>query len=343
MSSSSASPSRVGVGLIGIGAIGRLHFDCWQKSPHAYVAAIASRDPRKRAGEWGGQEFNLGDQASEKVDLSGIATYETAEQLFADPNVQIVDICTPTPQHAPLAITALRAGKHVVLEKPMALTIRECEEIEQAVRESGRQLMVGHCLRFWPHYVKAYEILKSGEYGRPLYARLERSGGLPRWSAGGWLTNTAQSGGVLDMHIHDIDVALWWFGHPDKVRTSGISQDNLPLILDSQWEYAAGPVVSLHGAWDPNGGTFRHAFRLVLERATLAYDLATTPDVLEVFRDGKREELPMPSNSAHQAELDEFAACVAEGRAFTRFTPAESRLTVKLGLEELQQINQAGA
>ena len=338
MSSSSASPSRVGVGLIGLGAIGRLHFDCWLKSPHAHVAAIASRDPRKRAGEWGGQEFNLGDQASEKVDLSGIATYETAEQLFADPNVQIVDICTPTPQHAPLAIAALRAGKHVVLEKPMALTSRECEELEQAVRESGRQLMVGHCLRFWPHYVKAHEILQSGEYGRPLYARLERSGGLPRWSAGGWLTNTAQSGGVLDMHIHDIDVALWWFGRPAKVRTSGLSQDNLPLIIDSQWEYEGGPTVSLHGAWDPNGGTFRHAFRLVLERATLAYDLATTPEVLEIFRDGKREELPILPNSAHQAELDEFATCVAEGRAFTRFTPHESRESVELGLLELQQI-----
>ncbi len=335
---SSPSPTRIGVGLVGIGAIGRLHFDCWQKSPHARVAAIASRDPRKRAGEWGGQEFNLGDQSAEKVDLSGIATYETPEQLFADPDIQIVDICTPTPQHAPLTIAALRAGKHVVLEKPLALTSRECEEVEEAVRESGRQLMVAHCLRFWPHYVKAHEIVKSGEYGRPLYAKLERSGGLPRWSAGGWLTSNQQSGGVLDMHIHDIDVALWWFGRPQEVRTSGISQEGLPLILDSTWTYEAGPVVSLHGAWDPNGGTFRHAFRLVLERATLVYDLATAPGVLEVFRDGKREEIPMPEVSAHQEELDEFASCVAQGRPFSRFLPQESRLAVELGLLELQQI-----
>ncbi|MHA3775688.1 Gfo/Idh/MocA family protein [Verrucomicrobiota bacterium sgz303538] len=338
MSSSADTSTRVGVGLIGLGAIGRLHFDCWQKSPYGRVAAIASRDPKKRAGEWRGQEFNLGDQSAEKVDLTGIATYETPEQMFADPNVRIVDICTPTPQHAPLTIAALKAGKHVVLEKPLALTAAECAEVEKTVRETGKQLMVGHCLRFWPHYVKAHEVITSGEYGRPLYARLERSGGLPRWSAGGWLTNTAQSGGVLDMHIHDIDVALWWFGKPSEVRTSGISRDGLPLILDSNWNYENGPVVSLHGAWDPNGGTFRHAFRLVLERATLAYDLATKPGVLELFRDGALEEIAMPDVSAHQAELDEFAKCVAEGRAFTRFSPEDSTLAVELGLQELQQL-----
>ncbi len=263
----------VNVGLIGIGAIGRLHFGCWKKSPQGRVVAIASRDPRKRAGDWAGGEFNLGDQASEKADLSGIAVYEHASALIADPNVQIVDICTSTPEHAPLAIAALRAGKHVICEKPMALSVADCVAVEKAVSDSGRQLMVGHCLRYWPHYVKAREMLASGEYGRALYAQFHRSGAVPGGSAGGWLMKPEASGGVLDLHIHDIDVALWWFGRPGTIEAHGYRRDGLPMIVDATWRYLDGPLVQLHGAWDPNGGAFRHAFRLIMERATLVYDL----------------------------------------------------------------------
>jgi 1,5-anhydro-D-fructose reductase (1,5-anhydro-D-mannitol-forming) len=331
-------PRMLSVGIIGIGAIGRLHFDCWRKSPHARVAAIASRDPRKRAGDWRGSEFNLGDQAAERVDLSGIAAYERAEELIADPAVDIVDICSATPLHAPLTVAALRAGKHVVCEKPMALSREECAQMEDAARASGRQLMIAHCLRYWPHYVRAKEMLDAGELGRPLYARFHRSGGAPGWSAGGWLMKPERSGGVLDMYIHDIDVALWWFGRPAAHHAIGVVRDGVPLIVDSQWRYSDGPSVMIHGAWDPNGGAFRHAFRLVGEKGTLAYDLAVAPGVLQLFRGDELTELAMPEPAAHQAELDDFARCVAEGHPFTRFTPAESRLAVELGLEELRQL-----
>lgn len=328
--------SPVTVGLIGIGAIGRMHFDHWRKSPHARVVAIASRDARKRAGDWGGGEFNLGDQSAEKIDLTDIVAFERYEDLIADPTIQIVDICTSTPQHAALSIAALRAGKHVICEKPMALSLAECAEVEAAAAASGRQFMVAHCLRYWPHFVKAKEAIASGEYGRPLYASLHRSGGAPTWSSGGWLMRTELSGGVLDLHIHDIDVALWWFGEPTSISVNGYVKDGLPLIIDAAWRYEGGPAVQIHGAWDPNGGAFRHAFRLVLERATLEYDMATAPDVLRIYRDGKPEDIKPPEISAYQAELDDFALCIKEGRPFTTFTPASSRLSVDYGLRELK-------
>ncbi len=329
------------VGLIGLGAIGRLHFGCWSKSPHARLAAIASRDPKKRAGEWPASEFNLGDQASERIDLAGIAAYAEAHDLIADPAVQIVDICSSTPHHAPLAIAALRAGKHVVCEKPMALSVAECAAMEEAAREAKRELMVAHCLRYWPHYVKAHELIQSGEFGRPLHAQLYRAAGLPTWSAEGWLAAPEQSGGVLDMHIHDIDVARWWFGEPAQVRASGVLRQGLPLVIDAEWQYADGPRAHLHSAWDPNGGAFRHGFRVILEKATLIYDLPGAPDVLQLQREGKSAQIPLPAPSAHQAELDDFAQCIAEGRPFTRFTPADSRRAVELGLDELRQLSEA--
>jgi predicted dehydrogenase len=328
----------VSVGLIGLGAIGRLHFGCWAKSPHARVAAIASRDPRKRQGDWPASEFNLGAQSNERVDLSGITAYADAHELLADPRITIVDICSSTPHHASLAIAALRAGKHVVCEKPMALSVAECVAMEEAARLAERELMVAHCLRYWPHYMNAHVLLGSGAFGKPLYAQLYRTGALPAWSAEGWLMEPMQSGGVLDMHIHDIDVALWWFGEPTRIESSVATRTGLPIVMDATWHYSSGPLVQLHSSWDPNGGAFCHGFRLIMEKGTLTYDLGSAPNALQLTRDGAMTELPVDPPTAHQAELDDFARCIAAGEPFSRFTPADSRRAVEIGLEELRAV-----
>lgn len=326
------------VGLIGLGAIGRVHYGCWRQSTKARLVAVSARDPKKLAGDWRGQDFNIGAQAQENVDLSDLATYPRAEDLIADPRVELVDICTTTPLHAPLAIAALRAGKHVLCEKPMALSLAECRAMEEEALAAGKFLMIGHCLRFWPQYVRAHELLTSGEFGRPIYASLHRSSAAPSWSGSGWFMQKEQSGGVLDLHIHDIDVALWWFGRPQKITSSGYAPDGLPLIIDAAWHYADGPAVHLHGSWDRNGGSFNHGFRLIMEKGTLVHDLATDPQALVLRQNGQATSVPVGAESGHQAELDYFATEAGAGRAPSRLTPADSRLAVELGLEELRQI-----
>jgi predicted dehydrogenase len=327
------------VGLIGLGAIGRMHFACWQKCPGAQLVALSARDPKKLAGEWSGQEFNLGDQAAQHVDLSGFAKYADALALIADPNVDAVDICTSTPQHAPLAIAALRAGKHVLCEKPMALTSADCTAMVEAARAADRQLMIAHCLRYSPVYTKAKELLDSGTHGRAIHASLQRVSALPKWSAGGWLTRAADSGGVvLDMHIHDVDVALWWFGQPASIHANGHCRDGLPVFIDALWRYDGGPSVHLHSAWDPNGGEFRHAFTLVMEKGTLIYDLSVAGGALRLLLNGQMTTIPVEGPEVHQAEIDDFAACLNAGRAISRITPKDSARAVAVALEELRQV-----
>ena len=323
------------IGLIGLGAIGRVHFDCWRKSRSGRLVAVSDRQPKKLAGDWEGKDFNLGNQAQEQVDMSGLDTYSSAADLIGDPQVDIVDICMPTPLHSPLAIAALRAGKHVFCEKPMALTVDECLEMERAAQEANRQIMIGHCLRYWPQYVKAHEILASAEYGRAVYVNLFRSSPAPLWSDNDWYMKAGQSGGVFDMHIHDIDVALWWFGRPRHISVTGSAPKGLPMIMDAAWHYDDGPVVNLHASWDRNGGMFRHAFRIVMEKATLVHDMAIDPEALNLMRSGEATRVPLETYSGYQAELDDFAACVDAGRS-TRVTPADSRLAVEIGLEELR-------
>ena len=103
------------IGLIGLGAIGRVHFDCWRKSHTGRLVAVSDRQPKKLAGNWEGKDFNLGNQAKQQVDMSGLETYSNAADLIGYPQVDIVDICMPTPLHAPLAIAALQRGEACVL------------------------------------------------------------------------------------------------------------------------------------------------------------------------------------------------------------------------------------
>ena len=323
----------INIGLIGIGGMGRMHFNCYDEIPGAQLRAICDGDAAKLSGDWSGISLNLDDAKSGQVDLSGLKTTANIEDITSDPAIDLVDICLPTPLHAPTAIAAMRAGKHVFCEKPMALDEAECAQMEAVARETGKQLMIGHCLRYWPEYVVAHRIIESGEWGRVQSASFHRSSAIP----GGWMLDGAQSGGaVLDMHIHDVDAALWWFGEPDSIECDGLIQQGLPLSVDATWRYNDGPLLSLHGSWDPHGGPFRMAFRVVMERASLLYDSAT--ESFQLLREGQAQELEAPSELAYRNELSDFVRLLNEGGAPVRVTPQSSRLAVAVTRREMEMI-----
>ena len=331
----------INVGLIGIGAMGRMHFNCYGNNTDARLHAICDCDEAKLRGDWSGISLNLDDTKSELVDLSGIKTYSEIDAILADPNIDMIDICLPTPLHAEVTIAALRAGKHVLCEKPMALYPEECEQMEAVAQETGKHLLIGHCLRYWPEYVITDEIIRSGEYGRVLLTSFHRSSGIPTGSYRNWLGTGSESGGaVLDMHIHDVDTALWWFGEPDEMRTDGLVCNDLPLSADSTWTYHDGPLVTLHGSWDPHGGPFRMAFRVTMERASVLYDSATeTFQLLQVTPEGDHSrDLEAPDDLAYQLEINDFVSCLKEGRTVSRVTPSSSRLALAVTRHEMEQI-----
>lgn len=333
------------VGLIGIGGMGRTHFECYQKNPNAQIVAICDIDEKKLAGDWSSTALNIDTGDAGNVDLSGIEKYSDYNDLINDPNVQLVDICLPTKLHAEVSIAALKAGKDTFCEKPMAFTVEECQQVEAAQKESGKQLMIGHCLRYWPHYVKAKELIDSGEYGKVLYARFHRYGGTPWWSWNNWLATGEESGGpVLDMHIHDVDTALWWFGKPDSIEADGIIQNGAPWSVDATWRYENGPLVYLHSAWDNNGGDFSYGFRVVLEKATLLHDPSSGVNNIKIVkgdREGDRsEEVEVGDGFAYQLEIDDFIDCLQNNRKMERVTPQASQEAVAVSLEEIRQIEE---
>lgn len=333
---------QVNIGLIGLGGMGRVHYGCYRNNTNAKIVALCDIEPNKARGSWSALEINLGAEGSDKIDMTGIASYTAYADLIADPNVHVVDICLPTHLHAEVAIAALKAGKDVFCEKPMALSDAECAALEEVVRETGRRLQVGHCLRYWPQYLAAEKIIKSGEYGGWQYARFERFSGAPKWSWDNWLLTQPRSGGViLDMHVHDADAALWWFGRPDTIHADGALAGDLALTVDAAWHYPGGKLATLHSSWDLNGGPFRYAFRVVLEKATIAFDSATGCSNLQVYVDGQQTEIPVEDASAYQLEIDDFLARLLAGQPIERVTPASSRAAVAAVREEIRQIEAA--
>ena len=146
----------------------------------------------------------------EKWGAPGAAVYDSMDELLADRRIDAVLVCTPNSTHAALSIAALRGGRDVLCEKPMALTAADAEEMVRAAEESGRILTIGHQSRFSPAARRLHELCAAGALGAVYYARCEmlRRRGVPTW--GHFLSRERQGGGCLiDLGTHAIDLALW--------------------------------------------------------------------------------------------------------------------------------------
>src|SRR5512145_2441470 len=201
------------IGIVGMGGMGWNHVSQYLKLPGVQVMAMADAAPeRLEAREK--VKINLNGEET-PVDFSHVARYPGAEELIAEADVDVVDICLPTDLHASCAIQALEAGKHVLCEKPMALTASDADQMIAAAYTAGRQLMIAHCLRFWPEYQFLRQCIADRRYGRLLSLNMWRMGGHPSWAARGWFADPARSGGMaLDLHIHDVDFANAVLGRP---------------------------------------------------------------------------------------------------------------------------------
>src|SRR5438045_4203012 len=141
----------VRIGIAGIGFMGMIHYLAARKLSGASVAAIHSSDPKKLAGDWRSIRGNFG-PPGEVMDLGNVRRHARFEDLLADPAIDLIDVCTPTAQHEPMAVAALRTGKHVLVEKPIALEAAAADRMVRATAEAGKLLMVAQVLPFFPEF-----------------------------------------------------------------------------------------------------------------------------------------------------------------------------------------------
>lgn len=318
------------IGVIGLGFMGTTHLKAWRDVPNAEIVAVCSDEPEKLSGDLSAVQGNLGG-SGEKFDFSNMGRYTEPAQLLADPRVEAVDICLPTHLHSEVAIASLRAGKHTLVEKPMALNGEAADQMLAEAKRSGKTLMAGQVLRFFPAYAAMAAELRSGRYGKVRTALLRRRCAAPFWNQ--WLGNADKSGGgVFDLLIHDVDFAIHLFGVPEMISATG--HEDLPAGIDTihaTLYYPENLTVVVTGGWHHKKAyPFSMEYTVVADGATFEFSSLRDGGVTVYTADGEAQPLQLPSEDAFTAELRYFLECCTTGRAPTRCPPEESAASVKL-------------
>lgn len=317
------------VGIVGLGGMGRGRLGYYAQIPQARVEAVADVRCEELA--------NTSLAALFEIPAERVKWFADYRRLTASGAVDMVDICLPTDCHAGAAIAALESGLHVLCEKPMALTLADCDAMIEASVASGRLLMIAHCIRFWPEYETLANLVRSGEAGKLLALQLSRQGPTPRGGIG-WMCQTEHSGGaILDLHVHDLDYCQYLLGMPRRIYAqggkSGGEQRGIDHVL-SNLDYGQGLQVSALAQWANVDIPFTAHYEASFERAYLRFDSGQTP-TLTVYREGVREPECPTFPSGHRAYLNEiryFVDCVIEGVEPERCPSLESRQTVALSI-----------
>lgn len=325
------------VGLCGFGTMAKGHAQMLQLHEGVKLVAIADTVPENRA---------------KAEELYHVKTFETGEELIANGGLDVVFVVVPTYLHTLLAVSALKSGCHVFCEKPMSLNPDLCTQMIDAANESGKYLMIGQVLRFWPEYVFLKEAIDSGRYGKLEALSMTRVGGTSMgWQK--WYLDERRGGSQLfDRHLHDCDAVTWLLGTPKSVYTYGIHKDCFTQggVSHSftEYYYDNNLVVSAEGSADAiKGFPFTAAYRAFFEKAVIEYNSRSTP-TLQVFEGGEpivpeiKSKVPsltsgmnITNSAPYYNEEVYFFDCIRRGVKPETITPEKARESVRVVSAEM--------
>jgi predicted dehydrogenase len=324
------------VGVIGLGMMGVTHLDVYAGLEGINVTAIADADPDRRSGR-AKAEGNVKGQAQGGFDVTKVRAYADGMELINDPEVDLVDVCLPTPLHRRFSIAVLEAGKHLLVEKPLARTSADSIAIAEAAKLRPNQIaMPAMCMRFWPGWTWLKQVIDEQRFGRVLSAKFTRLASHP---GGPFYSNAEASGAAaLDLHIHDTDFVRHCFGPPKAVSSTGYSKVTTGIDhIATRYFYDDIPMVVAEGGWAMEAGyPFRMQYTVNFERATAVYD-QLAPQPLTLYEKG-REALVVAVEAVmgYRLEIAYLAQCITEKRQPKTVTLADAAEAVKLVEAEVE-------
>lgn len=326
------------VGILGYGGIARSHRrgyeQLMEQGAPVQLVALCDINPDQFT-----NLVTINQGGADTAETISYHTYTALDDMLAQEELDVVDICLPTYLHCEYAVKLLEKGYHVQSEKPMGLNSEECAKMLKAAENSKGKLMIGMCLRFDSLYLALKQMIDEGTYGRVETAHFDRLSGLPRWGFDGWFRDYNRAGGVaLDMHIHDVDMIRFLFGDPKAV--SALTSDSRVrcTTVNSQFIYP-DKLVSAIGDWgQSNSSKFKAGYRVNFEKATVVMEnsaITVYPDEGEPFA------YPLEKKD-HMAEESLFFAKTILGETEnTKNTPADAASTVAL-VEKLMESAENG-
>lgn len=250
----------VKVALLGCGTMGRTHANAYRTINDAQVVALC--DIQSEKGEPLAKMLNA-------------QYFESFDAMLERVEFDVLDVCLPTYLHKEYSVRAMKAGKHVFCEKPIALTVEDANLMVSTAQACGVKFSVGLVVRFFPAYSNAAQIVRSGDIGAPRLIRTTRNQGFPGWSWNNWYQDYTKSGGPeVDLAIHDFDWIIQNFGDVDRVYAKNYggnkpNQDHTMCIL----RLKNGAMAHVEASWAyPTGTAFRTTFEIVGTKGQIAYD-----------------------------------------------------------------------
>lgn len=322
------SHDKVRVGVIGAGFIGRIHASMFSRIEEAQVVGITD------------SSLPLAEKAAVQYGVPRV--WESAEALIDSDEIDAIVIGVPNAYHRPLALRAFERGRHVLIEKPMALSGSEAREIYEAAKRADRVLMVAHQMRWEALSQQAARVAQSGELGKVYYAKagIMRKKAIPGW--GSWFTRKNEAGGgpLIDVGVHVLDLCLWLMGSPRPAQVFGATyamfgprKRAIGSWGTPQWDgyfdvedlasamirFEDGATLQLEASWAVNMES-NHEYQINVAGDDGGISLY---DKRLVFTGQKFDrsfdvEMPAPAgedpDSARLALSRHFAECVREGR-----------------------------
>lgn len=318
----------LGVGLIGAGGVAKNHIAAWLKQDDARVVAVADADPER---------------AAEAAAALGIERW-TADyrELLGWDGVEAVDICTTEATHGQIASDAAGAGKHVLVEKPIATTLEDSDRIIAAAHGAGVQLMVAQTYRFYDHTVSAKEVIDSGEIGDPIYVRYSAGSGFWRqdWT-GNRISPTDTGGNVVTNGVHATYLCNWWLGaRPISVygQAQNITSSHLEMndyfMITVKYDNGAIAVVDASRANMPRSSQLSSITILGTEGEITTGGLR---DSQWVHSDDGLRSFSFSIQNGFDREIAAFVSCIQDGTE-PPVTGEQGRLALEMCLAAEQSI-----
>jgi predicted dehydrogenase len=331
----------VKVGIVGLGFMAATHIKAYRQIPEAQLVAVCNPSGRHLDGDLSKVAGNVGDNAPVKLDMSQIKAYRNFDEMLADPGIDLIDICTPTAAHPSQAVAALKAGKHVLCEKPLARTPELAREIVAAAKSAKGFFMPAMCVRFLPEWVWVKEAIANETYGKVLGARFRRVAEPPGWGQHNFFDGERSGGALLDLHIHDTDFVQFCFGRPKAVLSAGyVKFSGAVDHVITQYQVASGAMVHAEGSWAMTGGFgFTMSYTVNFEKATVDYDMARGADSLKVFELGQPARVvKCEGPDCYAREMRHLIEAITNGKAPTIVTAEDALSAVEICEAEAKSV-----
>ncbi len=296
------------IGLVGTGGMGTVHLSNYAHIEGCKVVALCDKAP----------------QAAEKATEMGLPLYDDINEMLNREELDVVDVCTPTFLHPEHVMAALEHSKHVICEKPLALTATQATAMMELAEQKGVTLFVGQVLQYAVETEILRELVRTGEYGRVLDASFLRLSACPRWVKNGWLFDKERSGHLpFDLHIHDLDLIVSLFGPPESFSYTDCGREEQTYREHYRFSYGFKDMnVMAESAWFNADYPFTATWRVYFDKAVVengpqglvAYQFDHEP---RVFDTTEKLKIPtginLPPTGMFYRELSDFLSQVRGG------------------------------